>query len=168
MARTLLMATLQRALAEAERSAEPDEASPGWFERPRSRREVLQGAAAAVAAGTAWSALGCGSSPPPEHNEEIAIVGGGLAGLVCAHRLKQAGHRAVVHEASDRLGGRVWTIRGVFADGQIAEHGGELIDSGQVSLRRLITELGLQLDNVIAGEKRGPATSSTSTAPATR
>ena len=67
MARTLLMATLQRALAEAERSAEPDEASPGWFERPRSRREVLQGAAAVVAAGTAWSALGCGSSPPPEH-----------------------------------------------------------------------------------------------------
>ena len=153
MARTLLMASVQRALAEAERSAEPDEASPGWFERPRSRREVLQGTAAAVAAGTAWYALGCGSSPPPEHAEEIAIVGGGLAGLVCAHRLKQAGHRAIVHEASDRLGGRVWTIRGVFADGQIAEHGGELIDSGQVSLRRLITELGLQLDNVIAGEK---------------
>src|SRR4029077_13677302 len=98
------MATLQRALAEAERSGEPDEASPGWFERPRSRREVLQGAAAVVAAGTAWSALGCGRAPPPHHSEEIAIVGGGLAGLVAAHRLKRAGHRAIVHEASNRLG----------------------------------------------------------------
>jgi monoamine oxidase len=155
VARTLLMASLQQALTEAERSAEPDDANPGWFARPRNRRDVLRAAAAAVAAGTAWSALGCGSSPPPEHDEEIVVVGGGLAGLVCAHRLKQAGHRAILHEASDRLGGRVWTIRGVFADGQIAEHGGELIDSGHVSLRRLIAELGLDLDNVIAGEKPG-------------
>ena len=83
------------------------------------------------------------------------MVGGGLAGLVCAHRLRQAGHRAVVHEASDRLGGRVWTIRGFFADGQIAEHGGELIDSDHVAMRALVAELGLALDNVIAAEKPG-------------
>jgi monoamine oxidase len=149
------MATLQRALAEAERPEEQGRADLGFFERPQSRRDVLRGAAGLMAAGTAWSALGCGSSSPPEHEEEIAIVGGGLAGLVAAHRLAQAGHRAIVHEASDRLGGRVWTIRRVFADGQIAEHGGELIDSGHVSLRKLIAELGLELDNVIAGEKPG-------------
>src|SRR5207344_1984896 len=125
---TFLLGTLQRALAEAAEVSEQRDGA-GWFERPRSRREVLQGAAAAVAAGTAWSALGCGSSNPPEHDEAMVVVGGGLAGLVCAHRLKQAGHRAVVHEASDRLGGRVWTIRGAFAEDQIAEHGGELIDS---------------------------------------
>jgi monoamine oxidase len=135
---------MQRAFAEAD-----------WLERPRSRREVLQGAAGLMAAGTAWSALGCGSSSPPEDDEPIAVVGGGLAGLVCAHRLKQAGHRAIVHEADDRLGGRVWTIRDYFAEGQIAEHGGELIDSGHVAMRRLVAELGLTLDNVIAAEKPG-------------
>jgi monoamine oxidase len=144
VARTVPLASLEQAFADAE-----------WFERPRRRREVLQGAAAAMAAGTAWSALGCGSSSPPEHDEPIAVVGGGLAGLVCAQRLKQAGHRAVVHEASDRLGGRVWTIRDYFADGQIAEHGGELIDSGHVAMRRLVAEMGLTLVNVIAGEKPG-------------
>ena len=154
MPRTLLLATVQRAFAQAAEVSE-GRAEAGWFERPRSRREVLQGAAAAVAAGTAWSALGCGSSSPPEHDEAIVVVGGGLAGLVCAHRLRQAGHRAIVHEASDRLGGRVWTIRGVFADGQIAEHGGELIDSDHVSMRRLVAELGLSLSNVIAAEKPG-------------
>ena len=144
MARTVLLASMQRAFAEAD-----------WLERPRSRREVLQGAAGLMAAGTAWSALGCGSSSPPEDDEPIAVVGGGLAGLVCAHRLKQAGHRAIVHEADDRLGGRVWTIRDYFAEGQIAEHGGELIDSGHVAMRRLVAELGLTLDNVIAAEKPG-------------
>ena len=126
-----------------------------WFERPRTRREVLQGATAAVAAGTAWSALGCGGSTPPVHDEPIVVVGGGLAGLVCAHRLKQAGHRAIVHEASDRLGGRVWTIRDFFAEGQIAEHGGELIDSDHVAMRALVASSGLSLDNVIAAEKPG-------------
>jgi monoamine oxidase len=141
VSRTLLMASLQRAVAEAD-----------WLERPRSRREVLQGATAVLAAGTAWSALGCGSSSPPVHDEPIAVVGGGLAGLVCAHRLKQAGHRAIVHEASDRLGGRVWTIRGFFAEGQIAEHGGELIDSDHVAMRALVAELGLALNNVVAAE----------------
>jgi monoamine oxidase len=142
VARTVLLANIQRAFAEAD-----------WLERPRSRREVLQGAAGLVAAGTAWSALGCGSQAM--HDEPIAIVGGGLAGLVCALRLKQAGHRAVVHEAGERLGGRVWTIRDFFSDGQIAEHGGELIDSGHVAMRRLVAELGLMLDNVIAAEKPG-------------
>lgn len=144
MPRTPLLASLQEAIEGAE-----------WFERPRTRREVLQGATAAVAAGTVWSALGCGGSTPPEHDEPIAVVGAGLAGLVCAHRLRQAGHRAIVHEASDRLGGRVWTIHDYFADGQIAEHGGELIDSDHVAMRALVAELGLSLSNVIAAEKPG-------------
>jgi monoamine oxidase len=116
---------------------------------------MLQGSAAVLAAGTAWSALGCGSSSPPQRDEAIVVVGGGLAGLVCAHRLQQAGHRAVVHEASDRLGGRVWTIRDFFAEDQIAEHGGELIDSDHVAMRRLVAELGLTLSNVVAAEKPG-------------
>jgi monoamine oxidase len=140
--RTALLRALQRALSEA-------------GERPRTRREVLQGSAAVLAAGTAWSALGCGGSSPPQRDEAIVVVGGGLAGLVCAHRLKQAGHRAVVHEASDRLGGRVWTIRDFFAEDQIAEHGGELIDSDHIAMRRLVAELGLTLSNVVAAEKPG-------------
>ena len=65
----------------------------------------------------------------------IAIVGAGLAGLTAAHRLRQAGVSASVYEASDRLGGRCWTIRGAFAEGQVAEHGGELIDSGHLEMR---------------------------------
>ena len=59
---------------------------------------------------------------------KIVVVGAGLAGLNAAYSLRNAGYIAEVHEASDRLGGRCWTLRGAFADGQIAEHGGELID----------------------------------------
>jgi monoamine oxidase len=88
----------------------------------------------------------------------IVVVGAGLAGLTCAYRLKQAGYSATVYEASDRVGGRCWTIRGAFADGQIAEHGGELIDQGHTQIRQLASQLGLKLDNLLQAEVNGTET----------
>jgi monoamine oxidase len=121
----------------------------------RTRREFLREAGAIGAAATAASALwripaAAGASAP-----RIVVVGGGLAGLTCAYRLKQAGYVAKVHEASDRLGGRCWTIRGVFAGGQLAEHGGELIDQGHTQIRHLARELDLKLDNLLSAEANG-------------
>jgi glutamate synthase (NADPH/NADH) small chain len=37
--------------------------------------------------------------------KRVAVVGGGPAGLACAHRLSMLGHDAVVFEARDKLGG---------------------------------------------------------------
>jgi monoamine oxidase len=68
--------------------------------------------------------------------------------LTCAYRLQQVGIAARVFEASDRLGGRTWTLRDYFAQGQIAEHGGELISLGQHDVRQLASELGLRLINI--------------------
>jgi monoamine oxidase len=116
------------------------------------RRELLAGgaglAAAAMLSGPLSRAI-AGSSP------RIVIVGGGLAGLTSAYRLKQAGLRADLYEASDRLGGRCWTLRGAFAEGQIGEHGGELIDQGHTQTRQLAQELGLNLDNLLSAEVNG-------------
>ena len=78
----------------------------------------------------------------------IVIVGAGLAGLTCAYRLHQAGIASTVYEASDRVGGRTWTLRDFFADGQIAEHGAEFISLGQVAVQKLAREFGLRLVNV--------------------
>jgi monoamine oxidase len=82
----------------------------------------------------------------------VVIVGAGLAGLTCAYRLRQAGIVATVYEASNSLGGRCATRRGDFADGQIAEHGGELIDQSHSEIRHLAQELGLPLDNLLQAE----------------
>ena len=85
----------------------------------------------------------------------VAIVGAGLAGLTCAYRLKQAGVVTTIYEGNTRLGGRCWSLRGAFNEGQIAEHGGELIDQSHTEIRHLAQELGLNLDNLLTAEQNG-------------
>lgn len=51
------------------------------------------------------------------HPKHIIVVGAGLAGLVSASLLKNAGHRVTILEASGRAGGRVCTLRSPFSDG---------------------------------------------------
>jgi monoamine oxidase len=143
MTRTPLAHDLQRAAASA--------ASEG--EQTLTRRRLLRDAGLA---GLTFAAAGRFASPAnPATAPRIVIVGAGLAGVTCAYRLKQAGYLAQVHDAADRVGGRCWTIRGAFADGQIAEHGGELIDQGHTAIRQLAQELGLKLDNLLQAEQNG-------------
>ena len=118
------------------------------------RRELLAGGAG-LAVAAAFAGIRLPRATAAVGAPRIAIVGAGLAGLTCAYRLKQAGYTATVYEASERTGGRCWTRRGEFAEGQIAEHGGELIDQGHTEIRQLAQELGLTLDNLLAAEVNG-------------
>jgi monoamine oxidase len=54
---------------------------------------------------------------------KVVIVGAGVAGLVAAYELLQAGHEPLVLEAQHRLGGRVLTLREPFSPGLYAEAG---------------------------------------------
>ncbi|HUF38666.1 MAG TPA: FAD-dependent oxidoreductase [Anaerolineales bacterium] len=53
---------------------------------------------------------------------KIIIAGAGMAGLVSAMLLKEAGHEVVLLEARNRLGGRIYTYRG-FAGNMYGEFG---------------------------------------------
>ena len=119
-----------------------------------TRRGLIKGAGAAVVGATMLGRL-AGPARGANRDIRIAVVGAGLAGLTCAYRLGQAGLIADVYEASSRVGGRCLTGRGDFADGQIYEHGGELIDTGHRAIRNLAGELGLELDNLLKAEKKG-------------
>jgi len=122
-------------------------------ERRTTRTRFVKEAGAAALGLTAFGRLtgtARGATAP-----RIVVVGAGLAGLSAAFSLEQAGYAAEVHEASDRIGGRCWTLRGAFADGQIAEHGGELIDQSHTHIRQLAQGLGLKLDNLLQAEQNG-------------
>jgi monoamine oxidase len=118
-----------------------------------SRREFVRTISAATA-GLALPASLFGAKQIAT-SARVVVVGAGLAGLTCAYRLQRSGIIATVYEANTRLGGRCWTRRGDFAQGQIAEHGGELIDQGHTTIRQLAQELGLPLDNLLAAEPNG-------------
>jgi monoamine oxidase len=154
MARTPLAGQLREAASVADESRRRDLSVKRIVEERISRRELFRRAGVIGLAGAAAMTVGV---PRPARGAapRIAVIGAGLAGLTCAYRLKQAGYAATVYEASDRVGGRCWTIRGEFADGQIAEHGGEMIDQGHAAMRQLTNELGFTLDNLLRAEVRG-------------
>ena len=137
----------------AESSQRNCETSRILQERAGSRREFIRKVSVATAAAAFAPTLRAG--PSKASRARVVIVGGGLAGLTCAYRLKRAGINATVYEANSRLGGRCWTRRGDFAEGQIAEHGGELIDQSHHRIRNLAQELGLPLDNQLTAEPNG-------------
>ena len=120
-------------------------------EHRTTRGQVVRTAALGLAAGLGVG--GCRSQGPARAaggGGRVVVVGAGVAGLVCAHRLWQHGVRCTVYEASDRVGGRTMTLRGYFAGGQIVEQGGEAIDTDHHAVRRLAAELGLRLDDTYA------------------
>lgn len=75
----------------------------------------------------------------------LLVVGAGLSGLVAAAEVQSAGHQVVVLEARDRVGGRVFTLREGFVDGQFADVGAEIIYHGQDNIANLAGEYGLEL-----------------------
>ena len=154
MARTPLVARLVEAASVADESQRRELSVERIIRERITRRELLRRAGAAGVAGAAAMTIGLPRLARGA-TSRIAVIGAGLAGLTCAYRLKQAGHAATVYEASDRAGGRCWTIRGAFAENQIAEHGGEMIDQGHTAMRQLTNELGFTLDNLLRAEVRG-------------
>jgi monoamine oxidase len=107
-----------------------------------SRRQFLGGAAAAgamVMTRKVWA--------KPKQNLDVGIVGAGLAGLQCAYELSLVGTNAALYEASNRVGGRQFSLRGLVP-GQVAERGGELVDNLHKTMLGWANTLGLTREDM--------------------
>ena len=155
MARTPIVDLLRRAAAVAayaKRTGRPLDEIIG-IERQarvdRARRNFLRTSAGASAA-LMLAACAPAAMKPARDDDAVVVVGAGVAGLTCAYRLRQAGVAVRVYEAQDRIGGRMFSLTNHFADHQVCELGGELIDTGHARIRALASELGLTLDDLSA------------------
>jgi len=128
-------------------------------DRRTSRREFLAGAAklgvvgaiGAVAGPPGWALA---ARRPP--SGDVAIIGAGLAGLACGDELRRHGVLATIYEASDRSGGRCFSLGGAFPGpvdfpGQVVERGGEFIDNGHKTMIGYARRFGLALEDVTKG-----------------
>jgi monoamine oxidase len=155
MAHTPLLRSLQRIALEhrlARARGLPREALPELHAAARGRAVSRRAFVAGLSAGAVT--LGLPRRTPAADAPRIAIVGAGIAGLSCALELADRGVAATVYEASERVGGRMFSNTGYFDEGQVSEWCGELIDSDHLTVRGLAGRFGLTLDDLDEG---GPA-----------
>lgn len=89
---------------------------------------------------------------------DYAIIGGGVAGAYCAYRLIQAypDKKIVLYERSNRIGGRLLTIK-MPRSKQVSELGGmRYIPDQHKMFSNLISELGLESIPFPMGTKENP------------
>ncbi len=145
----------------AKRAGVPATEAQEAFER--QRRHVLQGLAAtaaltalpAFATGCDADEAGPGDPAGGKPAAKVVVIGAGIAGLHCAYRLSKAGVDVTLYEAQERVGGRMWTGRGILPGNLQFEIGGELIDSNHATMLALAEELGITLDDRWAVEPAG-------------
>jgi protoporphyrinogen oxidase len=70
----------------------------------------------------------------------IRVVGGGVAGLAAAYRLRGAGHEVTVHEAADRLGGLAATYETAGDDVEVFYHH---LSKSEETIVELAADLGV-------------------------
>ena len=137
MARTPLLGALQNLFREYHTAR-------AATARDLTRRELLAGSAAGALTHALPRRVRARGDDPT-----VVVVGGGIAGLTCALELADRGIASTVYEASGRIGGRMFTNTSYFAAGQVAEWGGELIDTGHRTIRRLARRFDLRLDDLL-------------------
>lgn len=86
---------------------------------------------------------GLGRLPPACHGEEVAIVGAGIAGMVCAYELMKLGLRPVVYEA-DQIGGRLRSAAFEGFPDVVAELGAMRFPPSSAAFFHYVDLLGLQ------------------------
>ena len=132
MARAALIGSLRRAYKITKASLEtgiPTDEIFDILQQKTTRRHFMYGSlglASAISAAT-WHSKA--DSAAYATIPKVLVVGAGIAGLVAAYRLSQAGVPVDIVEARNRVGGRMFTAQNFAGTSIPVDLGGEFIDT---------------------------------------
>ena len=77
--------------------------------------------------------------------KNVIILGAGISGLVAARELRAAGHNVTIIEASQRVGGRIRTLREPFSPGQYSEAGAMRVPNSHQLVKAYANHFSLEM-----------------------
>jgi len=154
--RTPLFATVRKAFALALRAeklqTDTAEIMGQAREATLGRRKFLENAGKTILGGALVPGLLLPQVSPAllrpfrgQAEPRIAIVGGGIAGLNALHTLRKNNLHATIYEATNRTGGRIFTVQEAMGPGTWTEFGGEFIDTNHADMWALAEEFNIEL-----------------------
>ncbi|MBW4635137.1 MAG: FAD-dependent oxidoreductase [Iphinoe sp. HA4291-MV1] len=156
MVRSALITSLRRAYKITRTSLEtgiPTDEIVDILQQKTTRRRLIYGGLGLASAISAVTWHGGSDSAAFATIPKVLVVGAGIAGLVAAYRLSQAGVPVDIIEARNRIGGRIYTVQNAVGTSIPVDLGGEFIDTIHTSLRSLAQELGLQIADLYTADK---------------
>jgi len=127
-----------------------------------TRREILRVGAVGATGAVVGPGVLLGARPAAAATTtpRIAIIGAGIAGLNAALTLqdgtnKVQAYASTIFEAGNYIGGRMHSDTTSWANGQVSEWCGELIDSNHTAIMNLATRFNLHLTDLLAAQPAG-------------
>ncbi len=127
-----------------------------------TRREILKAGALGAASAVVGPAvlLGQRHLAAATTAPRIAIIGAGIAGLNAALALQDGTNKvppyaSTIFEAQNYIGGRMHSDTTSWANGQVSEWCGELIDSNHKAIMILAARFNLALTDLLAAQPTG-------------
>mgnify|MGYP000877345132 CR=1 FL=1 len=96
-----------------------------------------------------------GYAPPkkrlaiPKKDKSVAIIGGGISGLVAAHELDRKGYQITIFEKSHRLGGRIWNFVGGLLKKEVVQEELQVLWDKGVNIELNVNVDGAKLEEII-------------------
>ncbi|PWY83376.1 FAD/NAD(P)-binding domain-containing protein [Aspergillus heteromorphus CBS 117.55] len=84
-------------------------------------------------------------SPAVDEETDVLVIGAGLSGLMAAETVLQAGHRCIVLEGRDRVGGKTWTCPLPSGNGVVDLGAAWINDTNQTMMTELARRAGADL-----------------------
>lgn len=110
-----------------------------------TRRKIILSSAA-------LASISCAPATKKALDADVIVLGAGLSGLNAARLLKSEGANVIVLDASDRIGGRMYTLDGVPGR---PEAGGQQIGQSYARIRSTASDLGINIISAPTNGSRG-------------